>query len=523
MRYVSTRGGAPAVTFEHAVLSGWAQDGGMLLPERIPKIASATLEQWRELHYGELCEAVLRLFMAEDELPELKDVCSRAFAGFGSDSVVELQQLPGTAEAATATAAIHIAELWHGPSLAFKDLGMQVLCQSLQSLLTRNGSNDTRTVLISTSGDTGPSALQAVTDAPSLHCIVLYPIGRVSRVQEAQMLAQAGAANATVIACEGTSDDMDIPCAQVFEDAAFARDNHIGTVNSVNVLRLLVQVVHYFYAYLKVTAAAPGSPPPVYFSVPTGAAGNITAGVIARLMGLPAAGFLVAVNENDVMHRMLSTGVMEKSADVLLTTSPAMDIQAPYNVERLFHLLWRDGDPDKGASIRALMADFNSGERVPLPQHLKDGIAALNFKSVSVSNARAAAAIRTAYQADSYVLDPHTAVGVATAMDTILKNRRGIVVCMGCAHAAKFPETIQAALALPSLAEACRIIPNRDHKCVAATVAATDALSAGAAVQIEVFTKGKDWLARLKEVIREVTAQRAEAAGLNSDGVAGLV
>jgi threonine synthase len=199
-----------ATAFKEAVLLGWAHDGGMLLPELLPAVDSNQLAAWRKLTYPALCEAVLRLFMSGDDLPDLQQICERAFSTFGVDEVVKVVQLPAQSDQP-----FYLLELWHGPTLAFKDLGMQVLCQALQSLLTQNGAKGRRTVLVSTSGDTGPSALAAVRDAPALHCVVLYPIGRVSRVQEAQLLCERHAANTTVVACEGTSDDMDIPCLEV--------------------------------------------------------------------------------------------------------------------------------------------------------------------------------------------------------------------------------------------------------------------------------------------------------------------
>jgi threonine synthase len=212
MRYISTRGGSGgrSYSFQEAVLLGWAHDGGMLLPELLPAVDSNQLAAWRKLTYPALCEAVLRLFMSGDDLPDLQQICERAFSTFGVDEVVKVVQLPAQSDQP-----FYLLELWHGPTLAFKDLGMQVLCQALQSLLTQNGAKGRRTVLVSTSGDTGPSALAAVRDAPALHCVVLYPIGRVSRVQEAQLLCERHAANTTVVACEGTSDDMDIPCLEV--------------------------------------------------------------------------------------------------------------------------------------------------------------------------------------------------------------------------------------------------------------------------------------------------------------------
>jgi threonine synthase len=237
MRYISTRGGSGgrSYSFQEAVLLGWAHDGGMLLPEVVPEVDSKQLAAWRKLTYPALCEAVLRLFMSASDLPDLKQICEHAFSTFGVEEAVKVVQLPAQSDQP-----LYLLELWHGPTLAFKDLGMQVLCQALQSLLTHNGAQGRRTVLVATSGDTGPSALAAVRDAPALHCVVLYPIGRVSRVQEAQMLCERHAANTTVVACEGTSDDMDIPCLEVrYVYNSIVPSNQNSTLHGVSSKRLL--------------------------------------------------------------------------------------------------------------------------------------------------------------------------------------------------------------------------------------------------------------------------------------------
>ena len=288
--YVSCRDTAPIdarkrYSFREAVFAGWAEDGGMLMPERIPRIPASTLRAWRQrgagFTYNECCFEVMRMFIPQEEIPDqvLRRIVAGAFASFGHSDVVCKRTIRGSGQEKTWNSAA-VLELFHGPTLAFKDLGMQVLCRVLEFFLDE--SDERLNLLVGTSGDTGSSAIEAVKEIPRVTITVLYPgCNRIARLQELQMTMESeGAENGVkVIAVDGTSDDLDVPIEKIFGDVAFRKMHSIGSVNSVNVCRVLVQVVHFVWSI--VTA---GHSNGVRFFVPTGAGGHLTAGVLARMM-----------------------------------------------------------------------------------------------------------------------------------------------------------------------------------------------------------------------------------------------
>ena len=326
-QFRSVLGGAePAVPFSEAVLNGWAPDGGMYWPTAIEPVEPATLAGWASLSYPRLCEEVLKRFIRADDpdisRAELASIVSSAFDAFGSNSVLQLQPLTdGDGEGE-----LHVVELWHGPTLAFKDLGMSVLGRVLRHLLRRR--HERLMLLVGTSGDTGSSAMEAVRGLAGIDILVLYPLqgfSSISPVQEMQMTAVAEAAsNVHLMGVEGGSDDLDVPLERLFCEHAFKAKHRLGSVNSVNVVRLLVQAVHYFYAYCRL---APAADRVVRFAVPCGAGGHLASGLLALQMGLPAK-LIAATNANDALHRLLSSGVLSRGASsVAQTASPSMDIQ----------------------------------------------------------------------------------------------------------------------------------------------------------------------------------------------------
>ena len=437
-----------AYSFEDAVFAGWAEDNGMILPETIPKVDAGMLRMWSSLEYSALCVEILSLFISVEDIPK-EDLCAvvnRSFENFGGDgSVVQLQQLDGTTEKE-----VFVCELWHGPTLAFKDLGMQVLAQLLSYFLNRrNAVKDSPpqylNLLVGTSGDTGSSAIEAVMGLPYISITVLYPVGHgISKVQELQMTTVTHP-SVHVIGVDGTSDDLDIPMEAVFSMTEFKKKHNLGTVNSVNICRLLVQTIHFFYSYLQIYPSAEET---INFVVPTGAAGHISAGVIALQMGLPIKSLIAATNANCILHRILQTGDSGQQRAVKATVSPSMDIQVPYNFERLLYLAGVDG-----RRIDTMMTAFKKSGTLMLPDDIRDSLRhRCALSSATADDAGTLRTIRSVYVASDkkYVIDPHTAVGVHAAYANVMPRETAgaeRVVCMSCAHPSKFGSTISRALA----------------------------------------------------------------------------
>ena len=451
--FVSVLGGAPEVPFSQAVLNGWAPDGGMYWPAAVEPVSQATLASWAGLSYPRLCEEVLKRFIAADDPDisrvELASITSAAFEAFGATEIVKLRPLSTGSESKEA---LHVLELWHGPTLAFKDLGMSVLGRTLHHLLRKR--RQRTTLLVGTSGDTGSSAMEAVRGLDGIEIVVLYPLqgfSSISPVQEMQMTAVAQAApNVHLIGVEGSSDDLDRPMERCFRDADFKGRHQLGSVNSVNVVRLLVQTVHYFYAYCRLARPdAPDAAPEVQFAVPCGAAGHLAAGVLAMQMGLPMR-LIAGTNSNDALHALLRTGTLQPGRPVVQTASPSMDIQVPYNVWRILYVA-SGGD---AAAVGRWQADFAAG-RLELPGRVRAWLDA-RIRSAAVDDGATARTMRGAHAHGSYLLDPHTAVGVAaalaapataaaTATPTATAAPPSVVVCFACAHPVKFLPTVEAA------------------------------------------------------------------------------
>ena len=429
MRYVSTRGSGPAVPFRTALMAGQAADGGLLMPETLPDV-SGELESWRGLSYPALAFAILRRFA--DDIPEgdLRSLVDRAYgasrngAGFDTPEVAPLVPMGD----------LHLLELFHGPTLAFKDLALQLLGQLFDHELERTG--ETLNVLGATSGDTGSAAIAALRGKSNVRVFILFPEGRTSRLQELQMTTVPDA-NVHCIAVEGTFDDCQRIMKALFNDAAFKARWRLGAINSVNCVRLLAQVVYYFHAWLRLPPG--GADAKASFSVPTGNFGDVFAGFLAAEMGLPVERLILATNENDILNRFFRTGVYRRG-EVRRTPSPSMDIQVASNFERF--LWWRlNGD---GSAVRAFMAAFDAeGEARLEPDGGSAG--AGRIASGRADRAETLATIERWYRRTGRVLDPHTAVGVKVA-----EELRGAVptVCLATAHPGKFPEAAPAGAAV---------------------------------------------------------------------------
>ncbi len=489
MHYLSCRGPSRTYSFEEAVFAGWAEDGGMLMPAHLPRISREALQSWAGLSYPELCIAVLQRFIPADEVPP--DVLQRiileeAFERFGIPEIVRLQQVQAD-DARGASREVTVCELWHGPTLAFKDLGMQILGRLLQYFLDRRGGR--LNVLVGTSGDTGSSAIEAVRGLDGVTITCLYPKGRIARLQELQMtIAGEEAPHVHVIGVEGTSDDLDVPIQALFNDIPFRKAHHLGSLNSVNIVRLLVQMVHYFYAYLQ---RCPEADQDITFYIPSGAGGHAAAGVMARMMGLPMAKLHVVVNHNDILRQIIEQGTGRTEAGVQVTVAPSMDIQVPYNLERLLYL----ADGGKTTRTAQLMDQFRAAGTLTVPPDLHRAFhTTLGLTSSAVSDAEVLGTIRGTWSASGYALDPHTATGVYAALQEGAFGQLDTaahVVCMGCAHPAKFMPVV--AQVLGSAAE---WLHDTDHPNVAALLSLADHEPVS-----KTYPRGTDWEARLRQHI----------------------
>ncbi len=420
MDYVSTRGAAPTLDFEGVTLAGLAADGGLYVPAHWPRFDAAGIAALAGLDYVETAVRVCAPFVGDalDEA-ELRALLTRAYAGFSHAAIAPLVQLDER----------HwLLELFHGPTLAFKDIAMQALGHLFETFLARR--TEHLTIVGATSGDTGSAAIDALAGRDRVDVFMLHPAGRVSEVQRRQMTTVM-APNVFNVAVDGHFDDCQALVKAMFNDAAFAGRFHLAAVNSINWARLLLQVVYYFYAAVRL--GAPGRS--VSFSVPTGNFGDVFAGWVAARMGLPIERLIVATNVNDIVHRALSGGDYSVGA-VTPTAAPSMDIQVSSNFERLlFELYGRDG-----ARVAAAMAGFEATRRLDLPADVRAGAGLLT--SVRVDGGSMAQALRWALEAAGELIDPHTAIGLAAARAT---EAAGPVVTLATAHPAKFPDAVERA------------------------------------------------------------------------------
>lgn len=423
MHYVSTRGQAPRLGFEDVTLAGLASDGGLYVPEHWPGFSKAEIAGLRGLSYVDTAVAVMRPFVAGAlDDAALKQLCEAAYGRFAHAAVVPLKQLDHR----------HwLLELFHGPTLAFKDVALQLLGLLFERFLA---DRDTHlTVIGATSGDTGSAAIDALAGRAKVDIFMLHPRGRVSEVQRRQMTTVL-APNVHNIAIEGSFDDAQALVKAMFADQAFAGRFNLSAVNSINWARLMAQIVYYFHAAVQL-----GAPDrKVAFSVPTGNFGDVFAGYVAARMGLPVERLIVATNVNDILHRALSAGDYSVGS-VTATAAPSMDIQVSSNFERLlFDLHGRDG-----RALGATMQGFEATKRFALPQAMRDEAATL-LSSARVDADRMQLAMRWAYDRANETIDPHSAIGLAAAQDTQL-DPAVPVVTLATAHPAKFGDAVERA------------------------------------------------------------------------------
>lgn len=423
MDYVSTRGSAPSLDFAGATLAGLASDGGLYVPRTWPKFSQDEIAAMAGLPYAELAAKIMAPFVAGSLSEErLLELCQAAYGRFAHTAVTPLKQLDEQQ---------WLLELFHGPTLAFKDVALQLLGLLFEEFLARGDQN--LTIVGATSGDTGSAAIDAVAGRAKVDIFMLHPKGRVSDVQRRQMTTVL-APNVHNVAIEGTFDDAQAMVKRMFNDSAMTSRFNIGAVNSINWARLMAQVVYYFAAGLQL-----GAPHrQVAFSVPTGNFGDVFAGYVAAQMGLPIAQLIVATNVNDILHRALSNGDYSQGK-VTPTAAPSMDIQVSSNFERLlFDLGGRDGQ-----ALAEQMAGFEASKAMQLTNAQREGAAAL-FTSARADADDMAKAIRWAWEASEELLDPHTAIGLHAARASALPKDIPVVT-LATAHPAKFPEAVERA------------------------------------------------------------------------------
>lgn len=421
MRYVSTRGQAPVLGFEEAMMTGLARDGGLYVPESVPVMTKAEIAALAGLAYEEVAFRVMRPFVegAFDDAA-FRGLIGAAYKGFGHVARAPLVQV-GPAH--------FLCELFHGPTLAFKDFAMQLIGQLFQASLARSGRRIT--IVGATSGDTGSAAIEAFRGLKGVDVFILYPHGRVSEVQRRQMTTPVEG-NVHALAVDGDFDDCQARLKDLFNDHAFRDEVRLAGVNSINWARVLAQVVYYF-----TSAVALGAPErAVSFTVPTGNFGDIFAGYIARKMGLPIARLVIATNQNDILHRTMETGRQQKEG-VIPSISPSMDIQVSSNFERaLFDAYGRDA-----GEVRARMAALSQSGGFDVGEAAWTWLRG-QFASGRASEAETSETIARAARETGEILCPHTAVGVKVAEGFLGATP---MVTLATAHPAKFPDAVQAA------------------------------------------------------------------------------
>ncbi len=453
MRFLSTRGQTPSLGFSDAVATGLAPDGGLFLPETLPDF-SGKLAAFEKLTYPDLCFEFMRVFATDIPAETLRGIVAASYTKFADPAIAPLKPLAKN---------LYVLELFHGPTLAFKDFALQLLGNLYaHQCATRR---ETINVLGATSGDTGAAAIHGLLGKPGTAIFILYPDGRVSPLQERQM-ACTGAENVFALAVDGSFDDAQASLKEIFGDQPFRTRHRLSAVNSINLARVLAQCVYYLWAWLRLAAIERGN---VEFVVPTGNFGNVLAGWLLQQMGVPIRGFRVATNQNDILHRLFTTGEY-RVGEVRPSLAPSMDIQVASNFERfIYFAVGRDP-----ARVREVMQTFKTTGAYTFANFNRD-----RFSASRCSDAEIPGIIQRVHRDYGYVADPHTACG----FKDLAPDRVNVV--LATASPAKFPDTIRAAIGVepthPSL-EALKAKPIVKHR-LPATPAAIRAFIEGRAVR----------------------------------------
>ena len=443
IKYISNRGGVKAVDFETAILDGFAGDGGLYVPEKIPQISLERLDEWKNLGYVDLAFEVLSLYMDRSIMSaqELKNLLQTAYAPFTNKEVIPLHKMQSRKDT-------YVMELFHGPTISFKDVGLAFLVNLVNFFLERK--KQKLTLIVATTGDTGPATAYFAAGKSNLDTWVLYPKGMITDEQERQMttLPHANIHPVGVSGCPDGCDDLDLVIAKLYANKPFKDKLQLSSVNSINWGRIMMQTVHYVYGYLQICDEVGEE---INISVPSGAFGNLCAGGLARKMGLPIANYVVANNTNACLNRIFSEGIFTKEA-IIETPSNAIDILIPYNFWRFLHFM-TDGKISK--KIDAWVQEF---QKIGIVKFDTDTYIKYSkgFLSNSASDEETLHLIKQIYEAEDYLLDPHSAVAVVAAdkLKTELKGKK--LICLATAHPAKFPDTILKALEVEVLPAAAK-------------------------------------------------------------------
>jgi len=450
MRYCSTRGQVQGLSFKDAVMMGLADDGGLLLPEEIPKLSKAELAELSDLPYAELAFQIISRFATDIPSADLKDLLNRSYATFDHPETTPVVKLDD----------LYILELFHGPTLAFKDVALQFLGNLFEYLLERSGKK--MNIIGATSGDTGSAAIYGVRGRKNINIFIMHPEGRVSPIQELQMTTVTDS-NVFNVAVDGTFDDAQSIVKEIFGDLDFKERYALGAVNSINWARVLAQVVYYFYAWFQVSKQTGCSE--VEFSVPTGNFGDIFAGFIAREMGVPIKRLILATNANNILSRFVLDGDYS-TADVHQSLSPSMDIQVASNLERyLYYLCEKDSQ-----KLAARMEEFKRTGKLTFAEAQLEEIQQ-TFTAATVDDASTLATIKNFHSQTGYILDPHTAVGVEAGRLTA--SGACPLICLATAHPAKFGAAVKTAIdqepLLPAAFQGIENLPKRVERLTAKT------------------------------------------------------
>lgn len=437
MKYISTRGGMQPITYTQALLEGLAPDGGLAVPETMPQVSASQIESWRELSYADLATEVLGLFAGDIDREDLRRMCHAAYNSsvFSAKQIVPLTKIREH---------LYLVGLSEGPTLAFKDMAMQFLGQSLEYALAKN--NTVLNIVGATSGDTGSAAEYALRGKKGIAVFMLSPQGRMSDFQRAQMYSLTDD-NIHNIAIDGVFDDCQNLLKEVSGDLAFKQSQHLGTVNSINLGRISAQVVYYFWAWMRVTdnlSTDERAAAKISFTVPSGNFGNILSGHYARQMGLPIHRLVLAANENNVLDEFFHTGIYRPrtSENTYATSSPSMDISKASNLERfIFDLLGRD--PEQLAHAWQTLEETGELDLSAHQQRFEREFGVLSATSTHADRIRN---IREVYETSGVIIDPHTADGVKAATD---HTEQGVdMLVLETAKPQKFAETVTEAIAI---------------------------------------------------------------------------
>lgn len=425
MKYCSTRGQVHGLSFSAAVMMGLADDGGLLLPEDIPKLAKKELQKMSGLPYPELAFQLISKFATDIPSLDLKDIINRSYVHFDHEQITPAVKQDD----------LYILELFHGPTLAFKDVALQFLGNLFEYFLLKSGQR--MNIIGATSGDTGSAAIYGVKGKKNINIFILYPKGRVSPIQELQMTTVTDK-NVFNLAVEGTFDDAQAIVKEIFGDSDFKERHALGAVNSINWARILAQVVYYFSAWFQINKETGAEQ--IEVVVPTGNFGDIFAGYIAKQMGVPISRLILASNSNNILSRCINTGDYS-TADVHCSLSPSMDIQVASNFERyLYYLLECDSK-----KVVTAMESFKENGRLDFTDAQKKRLKQ-DFGASSIDDTETLATISSFYGTTGYILDPHTATGIAVGKK--LRDPNVPLVCLATAHPAKFGDAVKQAIGL---------------------------------------------------------------------------